>query len=62
MHSLFAIVLESTSHEDTIKRGKRGLKKKKHCISCMGKKSENKQTSLSSKGVLGNGKRLTDLV
>ena len=29
MHSLFAIVLESTSHEDTIKRGKRGFKEKK---------------------------------
>ena len=37
MHSLFAIVLESTSHEDTIKRGKRGLKKKNTALAVWGK-------------------------
>ena len=43
-------------------RGEKEALKKKTCTSCMGKKSEKKQTSLSLKGVLANGKRLTDLV
>lgn len=43
-------------------RREKEAKRKNIALAVMGKKSEKKQTSLSLKGVLGNRKRLTDLV